>query len=47
LEKLGWQPFAEEGDDSSTTLIFLDSNSETLTVNIIARGEQALVLLVK
>ena len=47
LGKLGWQPFAQEDGDSSLTLIFMNDASETLTVSIIAKGDEALVLLVK
>jgi len=46
LGKLGWQPFAQEGGDSSM-LTFMNDASETLTVNIIAKGDEALVLLMK
>jgi hypothetical protein len=45
LGKLGWQLLApEEGDPS---LKFMNSASETLTISLIAKGNQVLVLLVK
>jgi hypothetical protein len=45
LEKLGWQPFATGDGDSS--LMFTNNASATLTVNMIAKGDEVLVLLVK
>jgi hypothetical protein len=47
LGKLGWQPFATGDGDSSLMLMFMNNASETLTVNIIAKGDEVLVLLVK
>jgi hypothetical protein len=47
LGKLGWQPFATENRGSSQLLMFTNATSETLTVSIIAKGEEVLVLLVK
>ena len=48
LGKLGWQPFAQaEGKDSSLMLIFTNDASETLSISIIAKGDECLVLLVK
>jgi len=47
LGKLGWQLFAQEDGDSSLMLIFMNDASETLTVSIIVKGDQALVLLAK
>lgn len=47
LGKLGWQSFAQGNGDSSIMLMFMNNASETLTVSIIAKGDQALVLLVK
>ena len=47
LGKLGWQPFATGDGDSSLMLMFTDNASATLTVSIIAKGEEVLVLLVK
>ncbi|HUF00716.1 MAG TPA: hypothetical protein VMN99_15785 [Anaerolineales bacterium] len=47
LGKLGWQPFATGGGDLSLMLIFMNNASETLTVNVITKGAEALVLLVK
>ena len=45
LEKLGWQLLApEEGD---TSLRFVNKASETLTISLITKGNQVLVLLVK
>jgi hypothetical protein len=45
LGKLGWQPFATGDGDSS--LMFMNNASATLTVSIIAKGDEVLVLLVK
>lgn len=45
LIKLGWQSGATGDGDSS--LIFMNNASETLTVSIIAKGDEVLVLLVK
>lgn len=47
LGKLGWQPFAQEDGDSSTIIIFTDGASATLTVNILSKGDDVLVLLMK
>lgn len=47
LEKLGWQALATDDDDSSLTLIFTNEAAATLTVSVIAKGEEALVLLAK
>jgi len=46
LGKLGWQSSAEGDGDASLTLIFTN-DAATLTVSIIAKGDEALVLLVK
>ena len=47
LRKLGWQSFAQGNGNSSLMLIFMDDASTTLTVSIIMKGDEALVLLVK
>lgn len=47
LAKLGWQPSAQENSNSSLILSFLDSASATLTVSILSKGDEVLVLLVK
>jgi hypothetical protein len=48
LGKLGWQPFATgDGNSSSLMLMFTNNVSATLTISIIAKGDEALVLLVK
>jgi hypothetical protein len=47
LGKLGWQPFGTGNRDASLVLMFTNSESATLTISIIAKGEEALVLLVK
>jgi hypothetical protein len=47
LGKLGWQSVAQGDGDSSTMLIFVTNTSATLTVSIIAKHDEALVLLVK
>lgn len=46
LSKLGWQPFAP-GDGESSMFLFTNETAETLAVNIVTKGEEALVLLVK
>ena len=45
LGKLGWQSFAQGNGD--TPLMFTNKASETLTVSIMVKGGQSLVLLVK
>ena len=47
LEKLGWQFIGQENSGVSMILTFTNHASETLTVSIISKGDQALVLLVK
>jgi hypothetical protein len=47
LATLGWQPFGTDNKDASLMLLFMDKDSATLTINIIAKGDDALVLLVK
>lgn len=47
LAKLGWQLLAREAGDSSLMLIFVDNASATLTVSILTKDQQALVLLAK
>lgn len=47
LAKLGWQPFGTSNGDTSLMLMFTNNNSDTLTVSIIAKGDEVLVLLVK
>jgi hypothetical protein len=46
LGKLGWQPL-DPGNQDLSQLTFVDSTSTTLNVNILIKGDQALVLLVK
>ncbi len=48
LGKLGWQPFATgDGNSSSLMLMFTNNASTTLTISVIAKGDEVLVLLVK
>ena len=47
LGKLGWQLFAQENSDGSLLLSYMDSNAATLTVSILSKDEEVLVLLVK
>lgn len=48
LGKLGWQPFSTgDGSSSSLMLMFTNNTSATLTISVIAKGDEALVLLVK
>jgi len=45
LTKLGWQLFATDSRDSALMLMFTNNASVTLTISIIAKGDQVLVLL--
>lgn len=47
LGRLGWQLSAQEDDGASLLLTFMNDATATLTVSIIAKGDEALVLLVK
>jgi hypothetical protein len=47
LGKLGWQLATTGGEASSLTLTFYDPASATLTISILSKGEQVLVLLVR
>lgn len=48
LNKLGWQPLAQgEGKDASLLLMFTNDASETLSVSILTKEQESLVLLVK
>lgn len=47
LGKLGWQPLSQEDGEASLMLIFMNEDSTTLTVSVIAKGDEVLVLLVK
>jgi hypothetical protein len=48
LLKLGWNQFAtEEGGDESLILMFMNTDSAILTVSIISKGDEVLVLLAK
>ena len=47
LEKLGWQAFATDEDGSSLMLVFMNEASATLTISVIAKGDEVLVLLGK
>ncbi|HLO33951.1 MAG TPA: hypothetical protein VK249_32690 [Anaerolineales bacterium] len=47
LGKLGWRSLATGNGDSSVMLMFMNKASATLSVNIITKGDEALVLLVK
>jgi len=47
LGKLGWQQLSQDASGSSLVLIFMDNASATLTVSILSKGDEALVLLVK
>lgn len=48
LGKLGWELFAQtEGKNSSQMLIFTNGDSGTLSVSIIVKDDELLVLLVK
>jgi hypothetical protein len=47
LGKLGWQLLDAGNKDSSLMLMFMDKTSTTLTISVIAKGNEALVLLVK
>jgi hypothetical protein len=47
LGKLGWGSFVEGDGVTSLTLTFTNDASEMLTVSVLTKGEEALVLLVK
>ena len=47
LARLGWQSSDQETGNSSMILSFTDSATATLTVSILAKGDEVLVLLVK
>jgi hypothetical protein len=47
LGKLGWGSFVEGDGVTSLTLIFTNNASEMLTVSILTKGEETLVLLEK
>jgi hypothetical protein len=47
LGKMSWQPISQDASSSSLMLVFMDSTSATLTVNILSKGDEVLVLLVK
>jgi hypothetical protein len=47
LGKLGWQPSDAGDGDSSSMLMFTNNDSATLTVSIMAKGDEVLVLLSK
>lgn len=48
LGKQGWELLAQaEGDNSSLMLIFTNDDSGTLSVSILVKGDELLVLLVK
>lgn len=47
LGERGWQLSSQEAGSSFMNLIFTNGASETLTVSILSKGEEALVLLVK
>jgi hypothetical protein len=47
LGKLGWQPMATGEGEPPLVLIFVDGTSTTLTISILSKGDEVLVLLVK
>ena len=47
LGKLGWQLLSQEADESSMILMFVNGAIERLTIHVIAKDGEALVLLVK
>jgi hypothetical protein len=47
LARLGWQPSDLQNSNSSVLLSFTDSTTATLTVSILVKGDEVLVLLVK
>ena len=47
LGRLGWQPFATDDRGASLLLMFVKNDSATLTISVIAKGDQVLVILVK
>lgn len=47
LAALGWQSVSQGNKDSARVLVFTDDASRILSVSILTRGEEALVLLTK
>jgi hypothetical protein len=47
LAARGWQSLSEENEGSARVLVFVDNASTLLTVRILTRGEEALVLLTR
>lgn len=47
LSKLGWQALASGDGEASQMLIFTNDSGASLSVSIITKGEEALVILVK
>jgi hypothetical protein len=47
LGKLGWQSSAEDEGATSLVLTFTNDASEMLTISVLTKGEEALVLLTK
>lgn len=47
LGKLGWQLSAQENSGASLMLSYMDSSSATLTISLLSREDEVLVLLVK
>ncbi len=47
LDKLGWQSLVQGEGSNALTLVFTKDGSATLTVRIITKGDQSLVLLTK
>lgn len=47
LGKLGWGLAREDSDNATLALLFINSASKTLTISIVSKDGQALVLLAK
>lgn len=47
LARLGWQSLSQRNEGSTRVLVFIYDGSTMLTVSILAKGEEALVLLTK
>jgi hypothetical protein len=47
LAAQGWQSLSEEDEGSARVLVFIDTTSTILTVRILTKGDEALVLLTK
>ena len=47
LGQLGWQLTGQESSDATLALLFTNDASDTLTINIVSKDGEALVILAK